>query len=250
MSDHGTIESAPAMALASGNHSEVPGQPAVPPAATGQSAPRRRWRGAAVSFAIVGAGAAGLAAGVAWHGPIAHAMGLHRHSENGAPAAAKQLWTCGMHPQVIQDKPGACPICQMKLEPLDAVKSGNASAAGARGREPRTIAYWWDPMMNPPYVSDRPGKSPMGMDLGPRYEDEVSSGASISIDPVIVQNMGVRIARVTRGPVRQEIRAVGYLQEAQPNVRDVNLRVSGWVEKLHADTVGMALSQFIDGSYS
>lgn len=30
----------------------------------------------------------------------------------------KQLWTCGMHPQVIQDKPGKCPICHMDLVPL------------------------------------------------------------------------------------------------------------------------------------
>ena len=31
----------------------------------------------------------------------------------GAPAAAKTLYTCGMHPQVIQDHPGNCPICGM-----------------------------------------------------------------------------------------------------------------------------------------
>jgi RND family efflux transporter MFP subunit len=99
-------------------------------------------------------------------------------------------------------------------------------------------------MMNPPYISDRPGKSPMGMDLVPVYEDQAfAAGPSIKIDPTMVQNMGVRTAAVTTGPVIREIRAVGYLDEAQPNVRDVNLRVSGWVEKLHADTVGMALSK-------
>ena len=148
-----------------------------------------------------------------------------------------------MHPQVIQDKPGTCPICQMQLEPLAVVQSGQSTMTGGQpAKGERKIAYWWDPMMNPPYISDRPGKSPMGMDLVPRYEDEVSAGTSVKIDPVIVQNMGVRVADVTRGPVRQDLRAVGYLAEAQPNVRDVNLRVSGWVEKLHADTVGMALS--------
>ena len=38
-----------------------------------------------------------------------------------SPAAEprKQLWTCGMHPQVIQDHPGNCPICHMKLTPLN-----------------------------------------------------------------------------------------------------------------------------------
>jgi hypothetical protein len=30
----------------------------------------------------------------------------------------KQLWTCPMHPQIIQDKPGNCPICHMELVPV------------------------------------------------------------------------------------------------------------------------------------
>ncbi len=33
-------------------------------------------------------------------------------------AEAKKLYTCGMHPQVIQDHPGNCPICGMKLTPI------------------------------------------------------------------------------------------------------------------------------------
>jgi Cu(I)/Ag(I) efflux system membrane fusion protein len=37
----------------------------------------------------------------------------------------------------------------------------------------RKVKYWWDPMMSPPYISDQPGQSPMGMQLVPVYEDEV-----------------------------------------------------------------------------
>ena len=159
-----------------------------------------RSRAPAVVGAVVVSLAAGIAAGVAWHGAILRA--LHRDAR---PAAAdggrKQLWTCGMHPQVIRDQPGLCPICQMKLEPLDAVQAGHSAMTGG------------------------------------------AAGAAVTIDPVVVQNMGVRVAPVTRGPVRQQIRAVGSLDVAQPNVRDVNLRVSGWVEKLYADTVGVALSK-------
>src|SRR5580704_8861841 len=33
------------------------------------------------------------------------------------PAAAAGSWTCPMHPQVVRDRPGACPICGMALEP-------------------------------------------------------------------------------------------------------------------------------------
>src|SRR5947207_6872366 len=53
----------------------------------------------------------------------------------------KQLYTCGMHPQVIQDHPGNCPICHMKLVPLKSDGDGGASSqpsvaggAGANGQ--------------------------------------------------------------------------------------------------------------------
>lgn len=46
---------------------------------------------------------------------------------SGLTARAKgpQLYTCGMHPQIIQDHPGNCPICGMKLTPLPDDASGN-----------------------------------------------------------------------------------------------------------------------------
>jgi RND family efflux transporter MFP subunit len=189
-------------------------------------------------IAVVVALLVGLAAGAIWHGPLTAVFHSHKHA---AATAAKQLWTCSMHPQVIKDEPGLCPICHMQLTPLkgDAGSSQGKPASSAE----RKIKYYWDPMMNPPYISDKPGKSPMGMDLVPVFEDRVSGGTSVTIDPVVVQNMGVRVAKVTTGTITREVRAIGYLDEAQSNVRDVNLRVSGWVEKLHADTVGMALSK-------
>ena len=40
--------------------------------------------------------------------------GCHKHEGE----TSKTLYTCGMHPQVIQDHPGDCPICSMKLTPV------------------------------------------------------------------------------------------------------------------------------------
>lgn len=186
---------------------------------------------------------AGLTAGVVLNEPILHVLGHHQHpADGGAPAEAdgkKQLWTCGMHPQVIQDEPGLCPICHMKLTPLDV---GDDEAAAAGGGEPK-VKYWWDPMIGPGSISEKPGKSSMGMDLVPVYEGQYSGGTSVTISPVVVQNMGVRVAEAKVGPIRRTVRAVGYLDQAQPNIRDVNLRVSGWIEKLYADTVGMHLAK-------
>ena len=57
--------------------------------------------------------------------------------------------------------------------------------------------------MAPNYISEKPGKSPMGMDLVPVYadEDESPSAHTIRIDPVTIQNMGIRTTVVTRGPL-------------------------------------------------
>jgi len=45
------------------------------------------------------------------------------------------LYTCGMHPQVIQNKPGNCPICGMKLTPIrKQPAAGSRSPAPVRAR--------------------------------------------------------------------------------------------------------------------
>ncbi|WP_242203737.1 efflux RND transporter periplasmic adaptor subunit [Aestuariivivens insulae] len=45
----------------------------------------------------------------------------HNHSETGD---SKQLWTCSMHPQIMQPEPGDCPICGMDLIPAEAGADG------------------------------------------------------------------------------------------------------------------------------
>lgn len=185
---------------------------------------------------VLAAIVSGLVVGAHWHRPILERLGHRGHAPAPAAGAAKTLYTCGMHPQVLQDRPGRCPICQMELVPVGA---GAALAEGPKGE--RRVAYWWDPMMNPPFISDRPGKSPMGMDLVPVYEDEARGGDGVVIDPVVVQNMGVRVATAVEGPLRLPFRTVGILREAEPRTRDVVLKVAGYVERLRADTVGMLL---------
>jgi len=178
---------------------------------------------------------AGLAAGVLWNARIRHALGLEADPTAATASSAEtdQLWTCGMHPQVIQDRPGTCPICGMALTPVAGSGAANPASSGER-----EVKYWWDPMMNPPFIADRPGRSPMGMDLVPVYADEVSAGSALVIDPTVVQNMGLRVATVSEAPLTRRIRAVGYLEEVEPNRTDVNLRVDGWIDRIHADFEG------------
>lgn len=72
-------------------------------------------------------------------------------------AAQKELWHCGMHPQVLQDHPGNCPICHMPLTPMKSTGAGDPPNGGKQ--------LWWDPMLGPSSITDHPGKSAMGMDL-------------------------------------------------------------------------------------
>ena len=50
---------------------------------------------------------------------------------DAAAGNEKQLYTCGMHPQVIQDHPGNCPICGMKLTPIHKQEAGSESATNS-----------------------------------------------------------------------------------------------------------------------
>lgn len=118
--------------------------------------------------------------------------------------------------------------------------------AGARDGKKRKILYWWDPM-DPSYRSNKPGKSPMGMDLVPVYADEGPSGPSglsdsgggvVKINPVTIQDIGVKTAEVTKGPLTAEIRTVGQVAYNEEMVQHIHTRVSGWVEQLFADTTG------------
>ncbi len=180
------------------------------------------------------AAVAGLAAGSLW---------LARPAARAAEAAdtPKQLYTCSMHPQILLDHPGNCPVCGMKLAAVRANVAPPANDPPADGQTrgtsaQRKILYWRAPM-DPTYISDHPGKSPMGMDLVPVYADEAGAAGSpfISIDPVTIQKMNLKTGIVREGPVRRSIRAVGTVEFNQEGLHDITTKYEGWIEKLFVD---------------
>lgn len=101
----------------------------------------------------------------------------------------------------------------------------------------RKIKYWVAPM-NPDYRSDRPGKSPMGMDLVPVYEDETVAAADVLIEPTVINQLGIRVAEVRRTDIARELETVGYVQYDEDTLRHVHPRAVGWIERLNAKSVG------------
>lgn len=141
----------------------------------------------------------------------------------------KQLWTCGMHPQVIQDHPGNCPICGMKLVP----KQGT----GTKSTGERKILFYRSPM-DPNITSPYPTKDPMGMDFVPVYEDEATAEGVVAIDPTVVQNMNVKIEKVVKRRLPNVVVTNGILTTNETKDYFVTTRVSGWIEKLYINYTG------------
>ncbi|MGI9235538.1 MAG: efflux RND transporter periplasmic adaptor subunit [Woeseiaceae bacterium] len=107
----------------------------------------------------------------------------------------------------------------------------------------REILYWVAPM-DPNFRRDEPGKSPMGMDLKPVYADEMDAQPGVvSIDPILVQNLGVRSGHAVKGSLPRRIETVGYIGYDEDTVQHVHTRVDGWIERLVTKASGDPVSK-------
>lgn len=101
-------------------------------------------------------------------------------------------------------------------------------------------ALYWKAPMDPTYVRDEPGKSPMGMDLVPACPGEQSAvgGGGVRIDPNLVQSMGIRTAPVERRDLSRNIRTLGRVAYDERRVEHIHTKVQGWVERLFVEYEG------------
>ncbi len=150
----------------------------------------------------------------------------------------EKMYSCGMHPNVFQKGPGLCPICEMNLTPM---KTGDDESGPSNERR---ILYWRAPM-DPNFISDKPGMSPMGMELVPVYGEESApaTGHVIRIDPVTIQNMGIRTVVLRRGPLVKTIRTIGRVDYDEQRVMFINTKFEGWIEKLHVNETGQQVEK-------
>lgn len=170
---------------------------------------------------------------------VAAPLGAFFASPAPAPSAQKPAaqYHCPMHPSVVSDHPGECPICGMKL-----VKIEDSAATPVE----RKVRFYRSPM-DPRQTSPVPAKDSMGMDYLPVYEDEAGSTgavegmASVEIDPTRQQLIGLRTAAVDRGPVGGSFRTVGRLSVDETRVRRINVKVPGYVERIFVDFVGKSV---------
>ncbi len=114
----------------------------------------------------------------------------------------------------------------------------NQSSTPSPVQSKRKILYWVAPM-DPNYRRDKPGKSPMGMDLVPAYADLQSDEPGIvKISPTVEHNLGVKVFTVKPMDLSRTIDTVGYITADENNIEHIHTYTKGWIKKLWVKTTG------------
>src|SRR5512143_2820099 len=222
--------------------------------------PTGSGRGGKPSFFLVLSAILGLllAGVVAFYNVPAFHVLLHPHAGGDNAAKTAEQYTCGMHPFILSDKPGNCPICGMALTKIEgpAAPGGATSASSAPAKTSpgggRKILFYRNPM-NPMVTSPTPAKDEMGMDYVPVYEDEAKAGggggdlpegyAAVSVGMERVRLAGIQTATAVRETISHPVRAVGIVVPDERRIRRIQSKVEGWVEKLHTNFTGQMVTK-------
>lgn len=121
-------------------------------------------------------------------------------------------------------------------------QTSKTTTSSAKKKE-RKILYWVAPM-DPTYRRDKPGKSPMGMDLIPIYADQqIREQGIVKILPQMVNNLGIRTTIVKKRTLPRIIDTVGYVTANEDRIEHVHTYTSGWIRKLYVNKTGEVVKE-------
>lgn len=129
------------------------------------------------------------------------------------------------------------PFLQQQLVSAGLLSTKESASGGKNTSGEKEVLYWVAPM-DANYRRDKPGKSPMGMDLVPFYKADGGEDGVVKISPIVQNNLGVRISSVKKGQLDREINTVGYVNFDEEKLFHLHTRVEGWIEKLNVKAMG------------
>jgi Cu(I)/Ag(I) efflux system membrane fusion protein len=173
---------------------------------------------------------------------------------------------CPMHPSVVQDHPGECPICSMTLVPREpeGAHPEKTPAPGAHaGHRHEASDPYYCPMHPEETGKDASARCPLcGMQLArkPVTKPEGATGmkpveatattlpsveglAPIELPEPRIQLMGMRTAQVARATLPTELKAVGYVAPTESGFAVIQTRFAGWIEELHVAQTGQLVQR-------
>lgn len=151
---------------------------------------------------------------------VAVLSGCSKKAEVPAAETEKTYYTCPMHPQIIRDAPGTCPICNMDLVPVETGDGDDASG----------------------HSDDHEGdEHPGDVPATPEIQGSETGSPVVRIDPVVARNIGVRTAIVARRPLATTLRVDGRVVPEEGRVRSVTARVGGYAERVRANASGLTV---------
>lgn len=193
-----------------------------------------------------------LALGLLAAGSVAgiRILGRGRKSARGDGTATtaqerRARYHCPMHPSMISDQPGDCPICNMRMVPIEADTSTHSETRISPSTEPGAKKILYRSTMNPGEVSDRPGVDSMGMEMErveveeqPPLSGKVEGLASVKIPRRKQQLIGVRTEAITRATFVRDLRTVGRVTVDETRIHHVHTKIEGWVDHLFVNATG------------
>jgi len=115
---------------------------------------------------------------------------------------------------------------------------GNTELRADSQKPDPEVLYWAAPM-DPNYRRDKPGKSPMGMDLVPVYAKPAADDSeAVIISSAVQHNMGLRTQAAEIRPLWRRMEATGYVGLDENRLSHVHVRTAGWIERLFVNTEG------------
>lgn len=135
----------------------------------------------------------------------------------------RTLYQCPMHPQIIQEKKGDCPICGMTLVERKMIYKNSR----------------WEPYEEG--MEHKGHEEPEGSKIEEKgVETETSLGlAEVKIPPEKQLLIGVKKDTVKIKNLEKLIKTYGKVDYKESNIYEINLKFGGWIEKLYAGYEGM-----------